>query len=105
LSYLPASKKVTASDMNEIKNSVNDLYDEVDELAVDVAQMQGLNTVVFTPSNYILPVKPIGSTVIVTNTSADAIVIIGQINGETNFVLFENESLSVAFDGTEWRAI
>jgi hypothetical protein len=78
--------------VNEIKDSVNALYGLIP-------------IIVFSDENYTLPNSGIGEVVTVTNTSASFINIIGQINGETNFTLYPNESLSVAYDGTQWRVI
>ena len=83
--------KLTASNVNEIKDSVNALYDAY--------------TNVFSDEDYTLPNRELGEVVTVTNTSASFINVIGQINGETNFTLYPNESLSVAYNGTQWRVI
>ena len=168
VSYLPESKKVTASNLNEIKTSLNALYDEVDAidvgtLATDVATLQGemvtaqadivtnagdittntsniatnssdinilqnavitaetdisnlesdvtdlqakMTTVIVTNGqDYTLVPNNVNDIVIVNNDSTTDFDVIGTINGQTNFTLYADESLSLTWTGTEWRVI
>jgi hypothetical protein len=93
--------------ITELDGRVTTLEEEMDTAQSDITDLQTkIVTVNVTDGqDYTLVPNNVNDIVIVNNDSTTYFDVIGTINGQTNFTLYIDESLSLSWNGSEWRII